>query len=478
MIIFSTKLYVKNTLTDDLFVNMALEWVQKSQNYSFVDLSWNCQEEYFAESLDKLQTLTIIKYDSTVMVRLINNDNKVLWTNDYVLTSRGSKKVLSVQLYRDAEDVSISLPAKFNRPKLLKDIIRNGYGDIDNDLETNDKCLMITKENIDIIKRIILDEEEYMMPIVHVTPQFKNSQFVINYNELAKDLAGVAHVLVDENYSITNRLKDLTNGKNPYNAGVQIYFCKGVSQRILPYYVDSNFRFRIAYAVFRKLALSKIDDDLSWTKLRIKRIIEGTEQNKKEHNELIALYDDEIKNNENEIKVLTEQIHQLEAELTVSRAKAESLEMHFDNAKTEESCLSGIVLSSQEYDFFEDEQKYVVLKTLEKEVKSMSGDQNQKETRKYHILNSILQQNIIDDDPSAEIINEIRRVFSDNASINSNTKKAIRLLGFDIEESKHYKFTYKEDNRYLFTAAKTPGDGRTIKNLRGKILRVLFNMTD
>jgi len=477
MIIFSTKLYVKNTLTDDLFVNMSIEWVKNSQNYSFGDLSWNQQEEYYAESIDKMQTLTIIKYDNTVMVRLINNDKKVQWTNDYVLTTRGDKRVLSVQLYRDTEDVSISLPTKFNRPKLLKDIMRDGYGDIDNNLETNDKCLIITEENIDIIKKIILDEEEYMMPIVHVTPQFRNSQFVINYDELAKDLAGVAHVLVDKNNLITNQLKELTCGRNPYNAGVQIYFCKGVNQRILPYYVDGTFRFRIAYTVFQRLALSKIDDDLSWSKLRIKRIIDGNEQSQKEHNELMLLYDEEIRNNENEIKVLRDQVHKLETDLTVSRAKADSLEMHFDNAKTEDSCLSGIVLSSQEYDFFEDEQKYIVLKTLEKEVKSMSCDQNQKETRKYHILNSIIQQNVVEDN-SVDMISEFRRVFADNAQINANTKRAIRLLGFDIEESKHYKFTYKDDSRYLFTAAKTPGDGRTMKNLRGKILRVLFDMTD
>ena len=102
---------------------------------------------------------------------------------------------------------------------------------------------------------------------------------------------------------------------------------------------------------------------------------------------------------------------------------------------------------------------------------------NQKETRKFHILNSILQQNSIVD-TSAEIKKQFRSVFADNATLNATMKKAIGHLGFEIEDGKHYKLKYNGDDRYIFTMSKTPGDGRSMKNLRTQILRVLFNTTD
>ena len=478
MIIFSTKLYVKESLTNELFVNMTLNWAENSPNYSFANLSWNKKDEYYVESSDKLQTLNIIKYNDSIMVHLTNKDsNNILWTNDYVLTTRGDKRVLSVQLYRDAENISTKLQNEFNRPRLLKTIIRDGYGAFDNDLEISDRCLMITEANIDIIKKVIIGEEEYMMPIVHITPQFKNSNFIINHNELAKDLAGVAHVLVDKDYSITNHLKELTSGQNPYNGGVQIYFCKGVSTRILPINIENVFRKQVANAVFRKLILSKIDDDLSWSKLRIKKINENREQNEKDNIELQKLYEEEIKNKDNEIAYLTEHIQSLETENTAYLIKIKSLEQHLDNSKSADEYTTGIVLASQEYDFFEDEQKNTVLAVLEKEFESMKSTPNQKETRKFHILNSILQQNSIID-VSNEIKKQFRSIFADNAKLNATMKKSIIHLGFTIDEGKHYKLKYNGDDRYIFTMSKTPGDGRAMKNLRTQILRVLFNTTD
>lgn len=35
MLVFSTKLYVKEQLTDDIFINKAISWVQGGNNYRF-----------------------------------------------------------------------------------------------------------------------------------------------------------------------------------------------------------------------------------------------------------------------------------------------------------------------------------------------------------------------------------------------------------------------------------------------------------
>ena len=280
MLRFSTKIYVKEELTNDVFIDMVLKWATEGQHYTFGELNWNGNDEYYVESSNGLQTLEINKFDETVIVHLTNKDGKIIWTNDYVLTVKNGKRVLSVQLYNDALEISAKMPNDFNRPYLLKLIIREGYGDKDNGLLINDRFVWIKDDNIELIEKIILEETEYMMPVVYVTQAAYTDNYRVNYYELAKDLAGIAHVLVEKERSVSKRLQETTCGKNPYNSAVQIYFGKGASQRIL-YTNGSKWAFRkeIVNAVCRRLCLSKIDDDLSWSKIRFKKTVESMQKN-------------------------------------------------------------------------------------------------------------------------------------------------------------------------------------------------------
>lgn len=476
---FSTKIYVKKEFTNETFIEMVFNWVKNSPNYSFEELKWNGKEEYVVESKTKEQVLTILKYDETVMVHLINKDNKIIWTNDYVLTNRGNKRILAVQLYSDAEDVSITLPKSFNRPHLLKTIIKDGYGDVDKDLEINDKKLIVTGNNVGIIEKVILDQEEYMMPIVFITPSIQTDEYPFNCDELAKDLAGVAHVLVAENNSVIYKLRDATKGRNPYDSAVQIYFCKGVSRRILPSFFKNpeQFRKEVAYAVFQRLILSKIDDGLSWSKIQINKIKENNLKVEEYNKALIDLYEEEIKNKETDLVARNSRIQELEEEIEKEKTKSTILEHRLKNKHAiDDISKTSVILLSQEYDFFEDEQKNIVLSILNKEYDTMKGDKNQREMRKFHVIESILQQNKISGE-LGDVIKNMRRAFPNDFRMTPATRKILRGLGFDIEERDHYKLIYKGDQRYHFTLAKTPGDNaRGGKNLRSEILRVIFSI--
>ena len=475
MLIFSTKLYIKDELNNNLFIRKVLKWAGESPNYSFSELDWDDdKEEFIEESKDRAQTLTIMKYEESVIVDLVNRDDKVIWTNDYVLTQRGGKKILSVQLYSETEDVSAKFPTTFNRPRLLKTIINDGYGDLDGDLDTGDKCLVISEDNLDIVKKIILNEKEYMMPVVYVTPTLHTSNFKLDYNELAKDLAGVAHVLVEKDSNITNKLKKLTDGKNPYNAGVQIYFGKGVSQRILPKYKNNtDFRQEVAYAVFRKLILEKIDDDLSPTKIRLSKIIKSNVDNE----ELCQTYDTILRENEKELEICKNRISELEDTINEKEVTITYLQHRMSKSSKNKESNTVLIIPSQEYDLYEDEQKDLILKIIKRELEKMEDDDNLKETRKYHILKSIIQQNKITN-ASENIIKQIRKAIPNDFKMNPTSKRNLVKLGFKITEGNHYKIIYKNDNRYCFTVAKTSSDSRSNQNLRSSILKNLFNTNE
>ncbi len=426
-----------------------------------------------------LQSLSINKYEETVIVHLTNKDGKIIWTNDYVLTEKNGKRILAVQLYNDALELSARMPNDFNRPYLLKKIIREGYGDKDNDLCIDDRYVLIKKDNIELIEKIILDEVEYMMPVVYVTQVAYTGNYRVNYTELAKDLAGIAHVLVEKDRNVSKRLQETTDGKNPYNSAVQIYFGKGASQRIL--YTSGNqwsFRKEIVNTVCRRLSLSKIDDDLSWSKIRFKKTVESMIKNENYNEELIKMYEEELSKKDfdidqrnNRIKILEEKNNELHSQVDYYRFSLE-------NKSAGSSEYGSIVLDSQEIDFFENEQNDIILKLIKKEINTMQADINQTETRKYHVLKSIMQQNEIKNDAD-NIIQEIRNLFSGGAKINRAFKSKLKELGFKINETgKHYELLYRDDSRYSFTLARTTSDGRSFKNMGTKILKNVFGVND
>lgn len=480
MLRFSTKIYVKDKLTNDCFIDMVLKWASGGKHYSFGELSWDRNDEYYVQSSDESQTLTVSKYDETVIVHLTNKDGKIIWTNDYILTIKDGKRVLSVQLYNDAEDISAKSPTDFNKPYLLKKLVREGYGGKDNDLNIDNRFLWITHDNIDIIKKIILDESEYMMPVVYVTQVAYTGNYRVNYIELAKDLAGIAHVLVEKEQGVSKKLQELTEGKNPYNSAIQIYYCKGSSQRIL-YTGDVNkwtFRKEVVNTVCRRLCLSKIDDDLSWSKIRFKKTVESMKKNESDHEELIKMFEEELKNKDIDIELRNEKIKELEQEINVLESQVSFFRHSFEKKNTESDFVDSIVLNSQEHDFYECEQTDVILKLVAKELQTMELDPNQKETRKYHVLKSIFQQNKILN-KAENTIKEIRILFSGDTKINSTFKSKLKELGFEISDGgKHYDLSFRGDSRYSFTLARSTSDRRSFMNMCAKILKNVFGVYD
>ncbi len=130
MLVFSTKLFVKELLTDEIFINKAIAWVKGGKNYYFGEFEWNEKEEFSVSSSDEKQKFTINRYSDAVVVHLVNIDEKIIWTSDFVLTKKNGKRILASFLYNDAVDMSVRLPEQFNRPYLLKQIVAEGFGEL------------------------------------------------------------------------------------------------------------------------------------------------------------------------------------------------------------------------------------------------------------------------------------------------------------------------------------------------------------
>lgn len=60
------------------------------------------------------------------------------------------KNILALQLYSDAANLSVRMPDSFNKPRILRQVVQNGYGGMDADLLVSDAPVMITANNVDM----------------------------------------------------------------------------------------------------------------------------------------------------------------------------------------------------------------------------------------------------------------------------------------------------------------------------------------
>ncbi len=468
MLNFSTKLYVSDELTSEVFINRVIEWVRGGDYYTFGEIIWNNEEEFTVENPDKTQRLDIFLYDNnrTVAVHLSNKDGQVLWINDYVLRDVNDKRILAVQLYSEPLDVSVKQPRIFNRPRLLKKIVEDGFGGIDCDISVSDRFVMINKENIEIIENVIKGKQQYFMPIVYVSEI--RGDWAVNCKELAKDLAGVAHVFVENDSSVCRWLRDNTDYQNPYNGAVQVYYSSNASMRFLPQYATSpnHFRKQITYSIFERLTFNKIDEGLTWNSIRLRQL----QSSKQNSDELYSISEQMLLEAESNFRSATNRIEELETENNRLMQKLNAYENGFNKR---EEVNSPIFFESQETEFYNNEFNDILLRIIEKEIKSMDGNQNLKERRKYHVLTSILRQNQRTNYDS-EIMLQIKDALGNNNDLSKRQIRLLEDLGFSVEEGEHYKLTYKNDSRYMFTISKTSSDSRGKKNLMSEIKNTLF----
>lgn len=472
MVIFSTMFYVKKELTKEKMAELAFEWVNKSQHYGFGNLVWNGEDFYERECEKQKFSLIVSNDNRTMAIRLENRDGDILWTSDFTFTESDGRNLLFVRLNRDAMDKESIVPHRFHRPRLMKEILRAGYGAEDNRLLISDKEVLITRENINLAEDVICGRTKYLLPVVYVTKRFMDSTTILDTEELAKDLAGTAHVLVEESTDITTELKKRTGGENPFNGAVHIYYTDKVGNRIIPeaFSKSNTFRNDIVDAVCRRLSQVKVEDKYTWETIKYQKLLEKSQQYKEENAEMAEVFEEILKSMEEIVKSKEDKCGQLEAEANELRGKVEYYEHALQNRKGGQT--GDIVFSCSETEFFEGEIKDMILELLEREKKQMDDDPNQVGWRIYHVLKAILAENEITG--KGKILEtDLKDILSRVGRLNAKDKRRLQELGFISKDRKHNKLYFHGDGRYMITLGKTPGDGRASANAASEAVKTI-----
>lgn len=470
-------LYTKFKLSDKIdiltLLERAFKWVSGMKNIPepFKGLSWdgtNSQEWINGKNLVAVEMnneMNIVAFRVTVV-----DEADELWTTDIVFNEKIHE--IQIRLAREREIVSVDYDENFRLPYFLKQLLRDNLGGLDVDLPVCDKPLYLDDSNISIIEELISGKKIYSLPVIYVSHPFYEDEYYINVEELARDMAGCAHVLVEKTSETTAYLKSATKEKNAYNGAIDIFYEDDSFRYLKRSDLTANqYRYRISHAVYVRLAMRNIDGESSLSSIRLNNKIKTIKDNKIETEKLslkIEELEEKRKYDNEVIESASMEMKQLQKSVNELELKVDSLTnaLNRKNAGTSKN----ITLDYTENEFYDDEIKRIVIECIKRTLNNYDTDT--KKSREYHLLNDIAVNNTVSEFGNS-IKAEMISIFKKDRLSNSDIK-ALKGIGFVMQTGNHNKFVFHGDDRYIVTVPKTPSDYRSGENLAHDAVYLIF----
>lgn len=502
MLLFSTILDIKATMTKDDFIRLVIEWNQGSPHTNNIipGIQWNGERNIrYGEDVLWLdieeyrnQNIIAVRYEK-------KEDDGAIWDTDYVMNFNSMK--MSVRLDRSYTAEALDADPKFSTPHFITLLIERGYLQDDHQLSVQRSATIINAKNVGVLIDVINRKTKFNLPVVYVSKTY-NDEDPVNVSYLASRLKGVAHVMVEEGNWLNHTIKEQCSGNNEYYGAIGIYFpSRGSSHRrylyrssvgydsfllervvrsVIQYsnaqMVDTLFTWqgvnnallrdrlisqrgeRLAAEAAQKAAeeeAAKILDTLDEEERRIRK--QAFEDARTEANVILDGFDAEMQKLQDQVEELTRANEVLQFENQGLKAKLDSI----DNIP--------VLFMGDEFEFYPGEVKDLLLATLTEAAKGI-----QPKSRRADIVRDIIKNNNYQK-LSAAKAEEAKRILKNYDGMSARTRQALKDLGFEItEEGKHYKVTYYGDGRYQTAYSKTPSDGRTGKNSAQQTINMAF----
>ena len=482
MILFSTTLMIKPTLTKDKFIELAIAWNQDSQydENRIPNIQWNGERNirYGNENvwLDiqeyRNKNIVAIRYEKVAK-------DGVVWDTEYVMNFDEGK--MSILLDRSYKEDALVFYKKASTPKFITKLIENDYLEMDGDLQVSDQPIYITRDNIHILPNIVNGTGKYLLPVIYVS-KTKDNLDPVRVEVLARNLKGIAHIVVQSDVKLNKTCAELCNKRNEYYGGIGIYYPNVSSDhvRFLKYEEDKDGKVlfgKVMKHVLHYSSIQNIDNLYTWqgvrnalltdklSSQREKRLI-AEDQKQKTQEEVDALlkeFDDEIENWKVQVLELTKENNKLKNETQWLYAKCSVSEKE------------PILYYGDEKDFYPGEIKDLLLSVLDEYVTSREKNEKGSErSRREDICYDIVKANDFQQ-ISNKKKDSVKKALIGYKNMTSSTRKKLKELGIEVEdESKHHRLTYYGDSRYQTTISATASDSRTGDNASAAISRCMW----
>ena len=469
MLLFSTLLGINKTMTKQQFIELVIKWNQESPHQENIisNLKWDGDMNVRYGSDDLWLEIQEYRNKNIVAIRFEKDEGDgAIWDTDYIMNFEEMK--MAIRLDRSFKQDAINVTTAYSTPYFINLLIDGGYLREDEGIPVDNKPIYITRDNIELLSRVINEEEDWELPVIYVSKTI-NERDPIDVNQLAKKLKGSAHVFVEESRDLNYSLRDLCNDKNDYDGAVGIYYSNPAirNDRFLPPRYEKGREVLLNKIVRRVMAVCNaqfVEHLYTWdgvvTELTMDRMISQKEKRlaaETQVDQVWDTFDDDIKKLQKQIDDLTKEIGRLHSEnqgLMMKLADQDGIP---------------VIMMGEEQELFSGEIKDIVLSELDNASRNLKDD-----SRRKHVLSDLIDAN-----DYQRVLwkkqEEAKRIFKGIKNVSGHQRNQIKDFGFTIsEEGKHYKLRYFDDTRYQVSMAKTSSDVRAGANLASEIIRKML----
>lgn len=195
MLLYSTRLSIRETLTQVAFVELVLEWNRTSpyEENKITGLVWNGEKNIrWGDDRVWMELATLSERDMTG-VRYEKKDAKgTIWTTDYVADFRNRQ--LLIQLDRTYTEEPLRESLDFATPHFITMLIERGFLGPDGTLPVEKGPVMVSRENLELIRDCVEKKDGHHLPLVYVSRK-ENGALPDGVELLGSRLKGAAHLL-------------------------------------------------------------------------------------------------------------------------------------------------------------------------------------------------------------------------------------------------------------------------------------------
>lgn len=468
MLSFATEFPVDPNQGTSSFLEAMVKWVGGSPHtkLSLEKLQEIQREKNTSITFDNesVQSLTATAEDLELAgFRYGRRDHDLNWLTTVVFSKSSADAWVGIRVECESQHPSARLPSA-KKPVVIRTVLEALGGANDGPLPIRNHAHYLTNNDIDLAARLIQGEAGCRLPIIYVSSRFQGS-YILDPDRLARDLSGMAHVVVEPNRSFSVRLQLEVDSENVYGGTVGVYWPEGGGRRAFflgdDYPTAGQLAHGIKDEVQTALANRRPLDRCTWAYVREtasrQTILDLKASGSQEIDQYIKTFDQEIEAKDQRLQDAEKEIQRLRNELRIleSRAGATS---------------GGLLKPGRERDLYPNEVLGIVLDALRDALTRIPEN-----SRRRHVLESICDANPIQEDYAENQRNHLKRILRGTSTIDAKLRRELEDMGFVIsEDGKHFKLVYQGDDRYTFTLAKSGSDWRGGLNAASEIARLLF----
>ena len=469
MLIFSTRLPVKDTLTKGKFFELVIRWNQDSPHHRIDGIEWD--GGYRHRWGDMKNMLEITEYNDVAAAHFVQSEHGVHWTTEFILHTE--RREIGIYLSREATENTVYFHKEFKPPYFLKLLMRENVLGSDGGLAISEypQSFGAAADERKVLAQLCLeDDSAFRLPVVYLTREWFIEHCVVDEGVLARRLCGVAHVLVESDKDVSRTLKDLCHGKNVYNGGMAVYFpsVSAAAKRFIPYDgMDvEKVMTQMVRMIFRYMNQQKREPLDTWDGIQMMQMRRQTkqllaekrriEENRKQTSKEKEQYWDKYVKAQKQVEELTKQNARLQSELAGLRARVDSMGEN------------PLLYYGDEREFYQGEMLEFVRTALSEKLDRLPKEKD-RHLRCADVLQDLLNANE-SEEIQAQRQTELNRVLKGERTLTASIRITLIDMGFRItSEGKHHKLTYYNDDRYIVTMSKSGSDRRGGDNLISEI---------